>query len=157
MFMCFCAQIFTNFYCYSWRSVSMDATANNQLPTSYSGSFEMNANQLSSKIASQLSYNMDTKSFAYSLNTPFETVNSLEMSATMKPRINTYIKLNGENMFTLTGNAQVESLTKHNIDLTVTYPFWNEFIRFKVCSPLCVFAIHFYQMCMNCDMQVRFW
>lgn len=108
----------------------MDVALDNSLPSKLTSTFELNA--LSSKVASELSLDVDAKSISFTLNTPWQQISSFEVSSAVRPRVNAFVKLNGENIISIAGNAQLESMLRNDIDVSISYPFWNEYMRLKV-------------------------
>jgi len=109
-----------------------DITIDSQFPAKMASSFEFQTSQMSEKMSSILNYDMAAKTFSYTLRSPFASVKSFEFTSSAAPRPTATMKLNGETLFTLSGNFQMASILKHTMDVTVTYPFFNKFIRVQV-------------------------
>jgi len=54
------------------------------------------------------------------------------MSAAMTPRLSVIIERNGQNLFQLRGNGQYANWQSHSLDVEITYPFLNKYMRIKV-------------------------
>lgn len=89
---------------------------------------------MSEKLAAEMTFDMPSKTFSFTMTSPFETMRSFEITSAATPRITAAIKLNGKTWFSVNGNGHFDSMYKHDLDVTMTYPFLNEFMRVKVCS-----------------------
>lgn len=119
--------------------MSIDAALDaSSMPNKLSSSLEITATSLPQKLSNNLSYDVDTQTFSLLVQSPFESLKNFEISAAMKPRLYAFIKLNGQNLLTIAGNAQFTSVTEHSLDVTVTYPLLNEYIRVKVRFVICI-------------------
>lgn len=141
------------------RSLVTDITVTNDLPNKMTTSFEFKTNKMSDKLAADMTFDMPSKSFSFTLSSPFETVRSMEITSAVTPRISAVVKLNGKTYFSVNGNGKFESWYKHDLDVTVTYPFFNEYVRLQVCIHVLLICIQvlliFYNSYCSCRIITR--
>lgn len=126
---------------FSLRSLTTDITINNQLPEQLRASFDFQTNKMSDKLSAQVAFNKVAKSFSASMSSPFEQIRSFEITGTATPRITAAVKLNGQTYFSVNGNGSFESMYKHDLDVTMTYPFWNKYMRVQVNNDLSMSSV----------------
>ena len=117
---------------FSLRSLTTDVTVRNQLPEQVTASFDFQTNKMSEKLSAEFNFNKPAKSVSLMVSSPFEQVKSFEITGAATPRITAAVKLNGQTYFSVNGNGSFDSMYKHNLDVTMTYPFWNEYMRVQV-------------------------
>lgn len=114
------------------RSLVTDVTLNWNMPDTMDMSFDFKTNKMAKKLSGQVNFNRSATSLTITAESPFETLSSFELTAALQPRLSLLIKKNGEVIFNLNGNGRFDSWTSHDLEVTVSYPFWNKYMHVKV-------------------------
>lgn len=114
------------------RSLVTDVTVQNELPNQLTSSFEFKTSQMSSRLFANMDLNTIDQSFSFTAESPFEAVRNFNVESSGKPRMKMDVKLNGANIFHLSGNGRFESLSRHTFEGEMSYPFLNEYMKVTV-------------------------
>jgi hypothetical protein len=118
------------------RSLVTDITVNWNMPDSADVSFEFKTNKMSEKLFGKMNFKLAPTSLSVEVTSPFEVVRSFELTAAVKPQLSLVIKRNGETIFNISGSGKYDSWRSHNLDVTVTYPWWNKYTHIRVNNDL---------------------
>lgn len=123
------------------KSMVTDVTINYNMPDSMDMSFDFQTNKMSKKLSGEMKFNLAATSLSVKAESPFEVLESFELTAALKPRITLLVKKNGVTIFNLNGNGRWDSWKSHDMEFTVSYPFWNQYMHLKVSSQSPVYYI----------------
>jgi hypothetical protein len=118
------------------RSLVTDVTIANELMKKFDLSFTFKTNQMRNNLSGQMKLNVEEPSLSVTASSPFESFRTFELSASLMPTLSALVKCNGKTWFNLNGRGQFESWKNHSLEFTATYPFWNEYMHFKVNNDL---------------------
>lgn len=120
-----------------------------QLPEKMAATFELKTSQMSKSVKATLNFDLEATSIAVTVASPYEMLQSFELTASLMPRLHLLIKYNGKTIINVYGNANFQSWKVHNFEVTMTYPFWNEYMHLKVCKARVIMSLNVFLFMMQ--------